>query len=120
MIPTTGSAVFIHSWRAGVAAAAIALALSAGSACAAGPSAAPEDPCFPTGTERPPRLKGEPFASLEAYLDYRRRLGATDHPYYAEVRPGLYRCVVWPRRAGAPEPPPFTREELARRYGFSR
>jgi hypothetical protein len=61
----------------------------------------------------------ERFATLDAYLAWRKAQGATDAPYYDEVRPGLYQYKVG--RAGGRLPPQlFTREELMLKYGFTR
>lgn len=99
------------------------IALGVLGACAApagGPPLPPgpgagNDPCF-AGREVPPRMDdGRPFPDLEAYLEHRRRLGAADHPFYGEVRPGVYRCMMFAPPSAQPTQE-FTRAELAAKY----
>ena len=66
------------------------------------------------------------FATLEAYLAWLRQTQApVDGSWYEEVRPGLYQLhtgnlrVLTPEGEAAPGKQTFTREELARQFGFS-
>jgi hypothetical protein len=65
-----------------------------------------------------PYARGRRFATLHAYLAFRREQGAIDLPWYEEVAPGVYEL----RTSVRPALPPrrITREALARRYGFAR
>lgn len=67
------------------------------------------------------------FATLEAYLDWLRLTQApVDKPWYEEVSPGVYQLrtgnlrVLTPEGEAPPAKQTFTREELARQFGFSR
>jgi hypothetical protein len=70
----------------------------------------------PGGVANLPFARGRTFATLDEYLAYRRSLGATDVPWYREVRPGVYELVS--RRPHGAEPQTFTRQELLERFGF--
>jgi hypothetical protein len=65
-----------------------------------------------------PFAQGRSFASLDEYLEYRRKRGATDVPWYREVSPGIYE-LEGHRGPGAPTRT-YTRAELMKRFGFSR
>ena len=65
-----------------------------------------------------PHAAGRTFATLDDYLAFLRERGAYDVPWYREVRPGIYELVT--RRAPGKAALTFTREELARRFGFAR
>jgi hypothetical protein len=66
-----------------------------------------------------PSSFGKTFATLEEYLEHLRNYaGPVDLPWYREVKPGVYELVT--TITPAPPPKTFTREELMRRYGFSR
>lgn len=75
---------------------------------------------LPPSDDRSQPPPAERFATLDAYLQHRRELGAQDYPYYEEIRPGVYARVGGrpPRRPQPPET--FTREQLAAMYGFGR
>jgi hypothetical protein len=61
----------------------------------------------------------ERFRTLDEYLAFLRRGGAIDKPWYREVRPGVYELVTSYRPVGGAETPRyFTREELAKKFGF--
>ena len=62
--------------------------------------------------------QGLSFAALDDYLAHLERRGATGVPWYREVRPGVYELVAR-RGPGAPARR-ATREELMRRFGFTR
>lgn len=62
------------------------------------------------------------FATLDEYLAYLRQGAAMDKPWYKEIEPGVYQL----QRSGnfrqlepTVENEPVTREELARRLGFT-
>jgi len=63
-----------------------------------------------------PFSQGRSFSSLDSYLAFLKERGAYDVPWYREVRPGIYELVS--RRGPGAEPRTFTREELARKFGF--
>jgi hypothetical protein len=66
-----------------------------------------------------PSSFGRTFATLDEYLDHlRRHAGPVGQPWYRKVGPDAYEQVttIVPR----PKPRTFTREELMRRYGFTR
>lgn len=65
-----------------------------------------------------PFAQGRSFTSLDEYLAFLRKRGAYDVLWYREIRPGVYELVT--RRAPGREPQTFTREELERRFGFTR
>jgi len=68
---------------------------------------------------RLPFAHGRAFATLDDYLAHLRdRAGPIGQPWYREVRPGVYELVTNRAPPGAPEI--HTREELMRRFGFSR
>lgn len=69
-----------------------------------------------------PPVKGLPYAgdksfcSLDEYLAFRKRLAATDRPWYKPVAPGVYQLVK--PRLPDPEPQHFSRAQLAEQFGF--
>ena len=64
-----------------------------------------------------PFSHGKSFRTLDDYLDHLERYAAPiDQPWWREIRPGVYEHVR--RMRGAPRET-ATREELARRFGFS-
>lgn len=65
-----------------------------------------------------PFAQGRAFATLDDYLQFRKSRGAHDIPWYREVRPGEYELVS--RRAPGAQPQLYTRDELARKFGFAR
>lgn len=72
------------------------------------------DPCRPADAADVARR----FATLDAYLAAREKAGHTDAAFYKRLPDGRYACVITPKPS---KPPPvFTREELARAYGFQR
>ena len=72
------------------------------------------------GVANLPYARGHIFQSLDDYLAYLERTNPTvDLPYWRKVGPDTYQwtAVRMPR---APAGEIATREELMRRYGFSR
>ena len=63
-----------------------------------------------------PFSQGRSFASLDEYLAFLETRGAYDVPWYREIRPGVYELVS--RRGPGAEPKIYTRDELARKFGF--
>ena len=63
-----------------------------------------------------PFAQGRTFTSLDEYLEHRKAQGAYDVPWYRLIKPGSYE-LVGRRGPGAP-PKIYTREELARKFGF--
>ena len=64
-----------------------------------------------------PYARGKTFRTLDEYLAHLETQGAIDLPWWREIRPGVYeRVTSMPeaRREVA------TREELMRRFGFTR
>lgn len=60
------------------------------------------------------------FRTLDEYLAFRKKRGAVDDAWYREIRPGVYQLESGNYRGPAAEKRTFTREELMRKYGFSR
>jgi hypothetical protein len=68
-----------------------------------------------------PSSFGRSFATLDEYLGHLRQYaGPVDQPWYREIRPGVYEYVTTFRSDEGSEPRTFTREELMRKYGFTR
>lgn len=66
-----------------------------------------------------PSSFGRSFVTLDEYLEHLRNYaGPVDQPWYRKVGSGSYELVTSQRPAGAPQV--FTREELMRKYGFTR
>jgi len=65
-----------------------------------------------------PYARGRTFATLDEYLAHLRANGAIDLPWYREIRPGVYELQTSRMPRGEPEI--YTREELMRRFGFTR
>lgn len=76
-----------------------------------GRSAAVNDPATPIN---------ERFASLDEYLAYRESRAAVDDAWYREIRPGVYVLESGNYHGPTDEQRTFTREELMRKYGFTR
>lgn len=71
------------------------------------------------GVPNLPSSFGRSFATLDEYLEHLRRYAGTiDQPWYREIRPGVYEYVTSMRPPRPPET--YTREELMRKFGFSR
>ena len=65
-----------------------------------------------------PYAFGKRFSSLDAYLTHLERYaGPIDAPWWKEITPGVYQHVI--RMPGAKRET-ATRDELKRRFGFSR
>jgi len=66
----------------------------------------------------------ERFATLDDYLAYLERTQApVDGPWYREVKPGIYELQTGGNLhldGASPSRQTFTREELKRKFGFSR
>jgi hypothetical protein len=77
-----------------------------------------DDGCFSRSEVMLRPIDKERFKTLDQYLAHRKTKGALDYPFYEEVAPGLFRCVVYPRPTTGMPTQVFTREELARKYGF--
>ena len=66
-----------------------------------------------------PSAHGRSFATLDEYLEHlRTRAGPVGQAWYRKVGTDSYELVTTLRPAG--EPQIFTREQLMRRFGFSR
>ena len=65
-----------------------------------------------------PHARGQTFRTLDEYLAFLRNQGFIDKPWYREIRPGIYELQT--SRTPAPERRTFTREELEKKFGFSR
>jgi hypothetical protein len=64
-----------------------------------------------------PYARGKTFRTLDEYLTHLEAQGAIDLPWWREIRPGVYERVTTMRPA---QPEVATREELMRRFGFTR
>lgn len=62
----------------------------------------------------------ERFQTLDDYLAFRKSRAAIDGSWYREIRPGVYRLETGNYHGPEAEKRIFTREELARKYGFSK
>ncbi len=78
------------------------------------------DDAGPGGNTRPlPFANGRSFATLDDYLAHLRdHAGPIGQPWYRQIRRGVYEHVTTRMPRGAPET--YTREELMRRFGFTR
>ncbi len=63
-----------------------------------------------------PFAQGRSFASLDDYLEFRAQRGTYDVPWYKQIRPGVYELIS--RRGPGAEPLIYSREDLARKFGF--
>ena len=70
------------------------------------------------GVANLPFARGRTFRSLDDYLAHLEANAAIDLPYWRETRPGVYQWTVRMPEAGEGEI--ATRDELMRRYGFTR
>ena len=92
-------------------------------AAAPPPVAAPSQPPSPgapvTDNRAPIR---ERFPDLDAYLGYLQKRSHVDGAWYREIRPGIYELQTGNLRLEGPGATKrtFTREELERKFGFSR
>lgn len=64
-----------------------------------------------------PFAQGRTFPTLDAYLAFLERRGATGVPFWREVAPGLYELVA--RRGRGAAPVRLDRAALMRRFGFT-
>ena len=92
------------------------------------------DAATPTATAKPENSMAsndapvnQRFPTLEAYLDWLRLTqGPVDGSWYEEIRPGVYQLrtgnlrILTPEGEATPAAQTFTRDELARKYGFTR
>lgn len=63
-----------------------------------------------------PFAQGEAFDTLDAYLAFLERRGATGVPWYREVGPDLYELM--PGRGRRDAPTRYSRAALMQRFGF--
>ncbi len=96
---------------------------TAGAVFPANPNKEPVKMVNAVGGESPmrqlPFAHGRNFATLDDYLAHLRdRAGPIGQPWYREVRPGVYALVT--TRVPPGEPQIHSREDLLRRFGFSR
>lgn len=67
-----------------------------------------------------PHAGGRSFDTLDAYLAHLRAYAAPiDKPWYREIRPGVFQLQRGNFRPLDPQPS-VTREELERKFGFTR
>ena len=103
-------------WHVSAAGLVLAALLSA-SAQAQDKESAQVQPSTGGGVANLPYARGKTFNTLDEYLAHLEAQGAVDLPWWREIRPGVFeRVTSMPeaRREVA------TREELARRFGFTR
>lgn len=82
----------------------------------------PTEQLPPPGSDGPAPIS-QRFASLDAYLSYLEKRSHMDGPWYREVRPGVYELQTGNLRlpdGGESRKRVFTREELEKKFGFSR
>lgn len=66
-----------------------------------------------------PSSFGRSFATLDEYLEHLRRYaGPVDQPWYRKTGPDSYEMVT--TMQPAPPPQTYTRQELMRKFGFTR
>jgi len=105
-----------HAWHVS-AAALVLVALSSGTACAEPKGTATVQTTPDEGIANLPYARGKTFRTLDEYLAHLEAQGSLDLPWWREIRPGVYERVTsmtGARREVA------TREELMRRFGFTR
>jgi len=88
---------------------------------------APAEAAETTVAQRPERTVtsdstavSQRFGTLDEYLAFLESRAVLDGPWYREIRPGIYRYETGNYRGPEVEQRVFTREELERKYGFSR
>ncbi len=64
-----------------------------------------------------PYARGRSFVSLDEYLAHLQANGAIDLPWWKEIRPGVYQHV---KRMTGSDQEVATRDELKKKFGFSR
>lgn len=69
------------------------------------------------GVANLPYARGKTFGTLDEYLAHLETQGAIDLPWWREIRPGVYERVT---RMPQAQREVATREELMRRFGFTR
>jgi hypothetical protein len=69
------------------------------------------------GVANLPYARGRRFKTLDEYLAHLEELGAVDLPWWREISPGVYEHVI---RMPNAKRETATREELMRRWGFTR
>lgn len=73
---------------------------------------------FGEGVSGLPFAHGKTFRSLDEYLHHLERYaGPIDQPWWREIRPGVYEHV---KRMPGAEREIATRQELMKRFGFTR
>ena len=93
--------------------------------------AAPLRSADPAGTLKTPegeakvhnqKAINQRFSSLDAYLAFLEKRSHLDGAWYREVRPGVYELQTGNLRLpdGPPKKRVFTREQLEKKFGFSR
>lgn len=70
----------------------------------------------PKGVSGLPRAAGKSFATLDAYLDHLKSLGAHDIPHYEKLPDGRY--VQNLGRSASRTQTFYTREQLEKKFGF--
>ncbi len=78
----------------------------------------PPEETRPVTNPQPPL--NERFGTFDEYLAFLRQRGALDMPWWREVEPGVYELVTSYRPVDGQAPQRATREELMRRFGFTR
>lgn len=98
---------------------ALATALPRPAAAAPLKELSPPETAAPRGDTMP---INERFPNLDAYLAYLERRSRMDGPWYRQVRPGVYELQTGNLRLadGESRKRVFTREELEKKFGFSR
>lgn len=66
-----------------------------------------------------PYAQGKQFSDLDSYLAHLKVMSTMDVPYYREVSPGRYKLESG-RGSQNMAPVYVTRQELMRKFGFSR
>lgn len=101
-----------------VSAAVLALAVSVpGAAAAQHKEPAQVSRSAGEGIANLPYARGKTFRTLDEYLAHLEAQGAVDLPWWREIRPGVYERVTSKPDA---QRETATREELMRRFGFTR
>ena len=106
--------------RSPILAASILAAATLGPAVAAPLKALPETRAASEGPSRMPSK--DRFPTLDAYLAWLEKRGQLDGAWYRQVRPGIYELQPGNLRRtdGAQPQRTFTRQELEKKFGYSR
>lgn len=105
-----------QSWHVSAAGLALAALVSAPTSAQQKETAGVQRPAG-DGVANLPYARGKTFRTLDEYLAHLEAQGAVDLPWWREIRPGVYERVTNKPEARSEV---ATRDELMRRFGFTR